>query len=183
MPKILCDRFQNCYFFTKKNEDINGIDIHNELDKCNSIKDIFDLVKDCVKEATRESRAGLDIGLAELGNKPNALISAYYPFGSNIIVLNMTPLRRIMETKPDILKPYLFAILLHEYIHSLGYADEEAVREMSYAICRDIFGEGHPATRLSLDTKEFFPYLIYPGGHPTGNELRVIEVEDIDYIG
>jgi hypothetical protein len=169
------------FFFTKKKDTCDNSS--KELDNCNSVKDIFRLVKDTVKEILEESRAGLDIGLAELGNKSYGLVSAFYPVGSNIIVLNKTPLRRIMETEPKLLKPYLFAILLHEYLHSLGYFNEEETRKMSYAICRKVLGEEHLATQISLDTASFFPYLLYPGGHCSRNDLRVVEVEETDYIG
>ncbi|MFH0832209.1 MAG: hypothetical protein V1900_00605 [Candidatus Aenigmatarchaeota archaeon] len=174
--------FENCIpFFTAKHND--EINLCEELNDCDSIKDIFDLVKDCVKATLKESRAGLDIGLVEIGNKPDGLLSAFYPVESNIIVVNSTPLRRITETNPELFKPYLFSILLHEYIHSLGYLDEAAVRKLSYLICRKFFGEEHPATKISFDMSEFFPYLLYPKGQEPKNVMKVIEVDDIDYIG
>lgn len=157
--------------------------ISDELDKCGSLKEIFGLVQDCVKETLKQSRAGLDIGLAELGNQPDGLLGAYYPVGSNIIVINATPLKRIMETKPELFKPYLFAVLLHEYIHSLGYFDELTTRRLSHAICSRLFGDDHAATQVSADMRTFFPYLLYPGGRPASNRMEVIEVEEADYIG
>ena len=155
----------------------------NDLDDCNTMKDIFDLVRQSVKDLLGESRAGLDIELREMGNKPGSLVSAFYPVGSNVIVLNVTPLKRIMETDPKIFRPYLFSILLHEYLHSLGYLDENEVRRMSCAICAEAFGSNHITTRISIDTQSFFNYLLYPGGHPATNKMKLIEVEEIDYIG
>lgn len=154
-----------------------------ELERCGSFKDVFDLVKDCVKATLKESRAGLDIGLAELGNQPDALLGAFYQVGSNIIVVNATPLKRIMETEPKLFRPYLFSVLLHEYIHSLGYFDEATTRKLSYMICRKVFGDNHLATKISYDMRDFFPYLLYPGGHPASNRMEVVQAEDVDYIG
>lgn len=154
-----------------------------DLDNCNSLKDVFEFMKECVEKTLRESRAGLDIGLAEMGNKDDALLSAFYPVGSNIIMLNTTPLRRIMETEPALFKPYLFSVLLHEYLHSLGYVNEADTRRLSYRICKNLFGDEHPATQISFDIRKFFPYLLYPGGHPGNKKVQVLEVDDVDYIG
>lgn len=154
-----------------------------ELEKCNSLKDVFSLVKECVEKTLKESRAGLDIGLAEMGNKDDALLSAFYSVGSNIIMLNTTPLRRIMETEPRLFKPYLFSVLLHEYLHSLGYVNEIDTRRLSHRICKSLFGDEHPTTQISLDMRKFFPYLLYPGGHPGQKKVQVLEIDDVDYIG
>ncbi len=113
---------------------------HEWLESTNSVAEIFELVKDVVQEALGESRAGLNLGFLEMGNSQQCVF-AFYPVGSNIIVMNKTPLRRIMETKPELLKPYVFSTLLHEYIHSLGYQDELYVRKLTCMICSNIFGE------------------------------------------
>lgn len=157
--------------------------IADQLERCSSLKHVFDIVKDCVKKTLKESRAGLDIGLAELGNKENGLLSAYYPMGSNIIVVNATPLKRLTETEPKLFRPYLFSVLLHEYLHSLGYADEGETRELSYQVCKKLFGDQHPATQICRNIEAFFPYLLYPGGHPARNNMQVIETDEQDYIG
>ena len=169
MQQILCLKSEN--------------HLAEELEKCNSLKEVFGFVKECVDKTLRESRAGIDIGLAEMGNKDGALLSAFYPVGSNIIMLNTTPLRRIMETEPALFKPYLFSVLLHEYLHSLGYVNETETRQLSFKICKHLFGDEHPVTQISFDIRKFFPYLLYPGGHPGNKQVQVIEVDDLDYIG
>ena len=94
--------------------------------------EIFEEVKQVVKKSEGRSRAGLMLGLQELGSPLNGFIGAYYPVASNIIVVNKTPIRRIIETKPELIKPYGFHILLHEYIHSLGFLDETITRHKTY---------------------------------------------------
>ena len=77
-------------------------------------------------------------------------------------MLNNTPIRRIHETNPDLLKPYGFHVLLHEYIHSLGILDEDATRQKTYEISKEHFGEEHIVTQLSTNIHQFFPNLVYP---------------------
>ena len=127
-----------------------------------SFIDTFELVKDAVRKNEGRSRAGLMLGLQELGASQNGFIGSYYQVASNIIILNTTPIRRIIETNPKLLEPYGFHILLHEYIHSLGYLDEKIAEEKTYEITKKYFGEKHIATALSADINKFLPNLIYP---------------------
>ena len=124
--------------------------------------DTFEEVKKVVQKNEKQSRAGLMLGLQEIGASLDGFIGAYYPIASNIIVVNKTPLRRILETNKPLLKPYLFHVLLHEYIHALGYIDEDITGQKTYEISKKQFGEHHIVTELSTDIKKFFPNLVYP---------------------
>jgi len=124
--------------------------------------DTFELVKEMVRKSEGRSRAGLMLGLQELGATLNGFIGAYYPISSNIIVMNRTPLRRINETNPSLIRPYSTHVLLHEYIHSLGDFDESSVRQKTYDISKNYFGEKHVVTEISKNIEKFFPYLVYP---------------------
>ncbi|UCE74650.1 MAG: hypothetical protein JSV56_02825, partial [Methanomassiliicoccales archaeon] len=99
------------------------------LENASTLADIFEIVKAAVNKTDRMSRGGLMLGLADLGNHPRGWMGAFYPVGSNVIVMNTIPLKRIRQTNPDLYKPYTFHVLMHEYIHSLGYLDENEVRE------------------------------------------------------
>ena len=132
-----------------------------KLEKAKNIKQVFSLVKDAVRVTINESRAGLDLGFMELGNTPEGVTGAFYPVESNIIILNKTPLRRITETDQKLMKPYVFAVLVHEYLHSLGYLDEQSARALSYNICKEIFGQDHPSTQIALDLNKFLPYITH----------------------
>ncbi len=168
-----------CYLMDKR-----GLD--KELDEAQSFKDIFGLVQRAVERTLRESRAGLNLGVMELGNEKDKFLGAFYPAGSNIIVLNNTPIRRILETNEELFKPYVFHVLLHEYLHSLGYLDEGTVRSLTYRICAEMLGEGHVATRMTGNVERFFPNLVYPDGRPA-DRTKMLLIEDIDrgmdYIG
>jgi hypothetical protein len=152
------------------------------FEEADNIKELFEVVKDAVRLTIKESRDGLDIGLMELGNDINGLLSAFYQVGSNIIVLNKTPIRRIGQTDPQMMKPYIFVVLLHEYLHSLGYIDEKSARNMTHEITQSVFGE-KLVTDMAKDLSKYFPFLLYPGGHPAQNDMQVIEMDDINYIG
>ncbi len=127
-----------------------------------SLIESFEEVKDAVQKITGLSRAGLMLGLQELGSSLEGFIGAYFPVSSNIIVVNKTPIRRITETKPELLKPYGFNVLLHEYIHSIGFLNEEFTKQKTYEITKKYYGEKHIATKLSTDIKQFLPNLVYP---------------------
>ena len=122
----------------------------------------FEQVKKSVRRTEKRSRAGLMLGLQEMGSTLSGFIGGYYPVDSNIIVLNRTPLRRIEETDLLLLKPYAFHVMLHEYIHSLGLLDEEATRRKTYDVSVACFGVDHIITQLSTDMTKFFPNLVYP---------------------
>ena len=124
--------------------------------------DAFEEVKTVVNKYEGRSRAGLMLGLQEIGATMQGFIGAYFPVASNIIVINKTPLRRINETNPDLLKPYGFHLLLHEYIHALGFLNESVTRQKTYEISNKNFGSNHIITQLSTNITKFFPNLIYP---------------------
>jgi len=148
-----------------------------------SLIDDFELVKEAVRKSERRSRAGLMLGLQELGSTLNGFIGAYYQIASNIIIVNSTPIRRIIETNPNLLKPYGFHVLLHEYIHSLGFLDEEITEKKTYKITKEFFGKDHIATKLSANIKEFFPNLVYPikGWIPQEGSSKIKLVQGFDW--
>jgi hypothetical protein len=124
--------------------------------------DVFEDVKEAVRKSDGGSRAGLMLGLQEMGSSPEGFIGGYYTLYSNLIVMNKTLLERIVETDPTILRPYAFHVLLHEYIHSLGFFDEETARRKTYEISSSVYGECHIATEMARDMRPFFPNLVYP---------------------
>jgi hypothetical protein len=138
--------------------------------------DVFELVKEVVRLREGTCRPGLVLGLQELGVSWNGFIGAYYPITSNTIVINKTLLRRIYEINEALLEPYAFHVLLHEYIRSLGYFDEQAIRRKTYEISKNLFGENHIVTQLSLNTKRDSLDIVYPiNGWNPPKEISSIE--------
>lgn len=155
-------------------------DFDRVLDNAKSLADIFEVVKTAVQQTTGMSRGGLMLGLADLGNDPRGFFGAYHPVGDNIIVMNKTPLKRIRETHPELYEPYAFHILLHEYLHTLGYIDEEIVKKKTYQITESVFGPDHLATQIATDTLKFIPNLSYPNVAWQPQDIRIELVEDFD---
>ncbi|MDY6965802.1 MAG: hypothetical protein SVM80_07520 [Halobacteriota archaeon] len=159
------------------------------LEKAENLAEIFEVVKDATRKSLGDSRAGLMLGLADLGNHPLGFLGGFFTIGSNIIVMNRIPLQRIKETQPELYKPYAFHILLHEYLHSLGYINERAVRREVHNICEKLLGKEHLATKIASNTARFFPKLVYPdrAWHPGDLKIDLVEGFDcssaMSYIG
>ena len=119
--------------------------LNKELDRAKSYGDIFSLVKKAVKNTLQEHRVGL---MLYLGNLPMN-VGAFHPMGTNDIVLNRRLLKVASQTEYK-WKVYAFSILLHEYLHSLGYVDEKQVRGLTYKVCMINFGSEHPVTKAAL---------------------------------
>jgi hypothetical protein len=116
-----------------------------ELESAKNYGDIFALVKKAVKRSMGQHRVGL---MLYLGNLPMK-VGAFHPMGTNDIVLNRRLLEAAAKTEPK-WKAYVFSILLHEYLHSLGYADERQVRGLTYRISLDNFGRDHPVVEAAI---------------------------------
>ena len=94
--------------------------------------------------------------------------------------MNKIPLERIKETRLELYKPYAFHVLLHEYLHTLGYMDESDVRQMAHKITKEVFGEEHLATKIAANTAHFFHNLVYPGATWQADEMKMELVGGFD---
>ena len=127
---------------------MNKVNYSMELDKCEEFSEIFELVKKAVKDVLGRWRVGLMLVLADLPIS----IGAYHSLGSNSIIVN----RKILEAVKDSskskrkLNSWIFLVLLHEYLHSLGYVDVDEVKALSIKIVKEKFGRDHPLTQLAL---------------------------------
>ncbi len=156
------------------------MDFARKLEQSRTLSDLYELVKRAVETVLGRSRAGLMLALADLGNHPQGFLGAFYPVASNVIVMNKVPLLRIQETNPALYKPYAFYVLLHEYLHSIGFIDERVCREQSYRILETLFGADHIVTQISGDTARFFPNLVFPDAAWQPSELQLEFVPGFD---
>ncbi len=150
------------------------------LKEAKGLPEIFELVKLAVIKTRKKRRGGLMLGIGDLGNHPKGFLGAFYPVATNIIVMNKIPMERIKETDPDLYKPYVFHVLLHEYIHALGDVDELSTRRTTYEITKEVFGPDHLATKISEDYTQFFPNLVYPEVAWSPKSLDFELVENFD---
>jgi hypothetical protein len=113
--------------------------------------DIFEKVKRDVSKVYKRHRAGLSLGLVEMGMFQQGFIGGMHFHPGTEIVMNKTPLKIILETQPyEVVWAYTYHILLHEYIHSLGVIDERRCRDITIKITEEIFKEAdHPAVILA----------------------------------
>lgn len=160
-----------------------------ELKKSEDLVEIFEIVKSVVKEFMGKERSGLMLGLADLGGQPGYFVGAFYPVGSNIIVMNKTPMRAVEATKPHLYKAYCFHILLHEYLHTIGILDERNNRIITAILSEKSFGENHPVALIAKDFNRVFPEVMYSSlGWQPSNELRIeiipgFDRSSVSYIG
>jgi hypothetical protein len=156
------------------------VNFKTKLEEAKTLADIFEVVKAIVLKSMKKSRGGLMLGMADLGNHPRGFMGGFFTVGSNVIVLNKIPLQRITETRPALYKPYAFHVLLHEYIHSLGYLDERTVNSKVYQITMEALGEEHLATQIASSTESFMPHLVYPDSAWKADDHKLQLEKDFD---
>jgi hypothetical protein len=165
--------------------------IRTKVDTCNSLAEIFELVKQSVKLVLNKHRSGLMLGLANLGMRRGSFVGAFYPVGSNIIVMNRAPFDiALRTTDKSVFNAYCFHLLLHEYLHALGYADEEQVRDLVHEVCNLTLGKDNPATVMAERGIAFyFPKVTYFSQRvPIPRDIQIELIKDFDksstsYIG
>ncbi|MBI2649461.1 MAG: hypothetical protein HYW93_07410 [Thaumarchaeota archaeon] len=102
------------------------------LAECDTYDETFELVKRAAENELGLHRAGLTLVLGDLTN----IVGAYHELGSNAIVMNRNLLKivwRLTKSK-KMRNSYVFMILLHEYLHSLGYKKQSPVIDPVYAV-------------------------------------------------
>jgi hypothetical protein len=138
---------------------------------------VFRVVRAAVRGVLGIERPGLGLGLSDLPPQ----LGAYWQVTGNLIVMNegLVDAMRAHAKNPLELNSFLYVILAHEYLHSLGYLDERAVREVTAHVTRAAFGADHPATRMAEgDLWRMYPFLAYARGG-RGGRLRVVSRFDL----
>jgi len=117
------------------------------LNEAKGYSEIWELVKDTVKTALGEHRVGIMLFLDDLPIQ----LGAYHPVGTNNIVLNRT-LVQVVEaaTKSQrLVNAFVYILLLHEYLHALGYDREAEARQLVFRVSKRSFGDDHVVSRLA----------------------------------
>ncbi len=122
-------------------------DLRARLERAESFGEIFSVVKRAVREVLGVRRAGLELLLVDLPGE----VGAMHQVGSNAIIMNRRHIQAIMKSSRNRLEvnSYIFLILLHEYLHSLGVLDEGEVAALSMKVIREALGEDHPAYKMA----------------------------------
>jgi len=150
------------------------------------IPDLFEKVKRNVEKVIHRHRAGLTLGFIEMGVSNQGFIGGMFFSGGTMILMNSTALRILInqgKLTDEIIINYVYHILLHEYIHSLGYLDELECRKITYHVTNETFqDEEHPAhVMASKGIGAYFPKLIYaPGNFQLGPGTRIERIKNFD---
>jgi hypothetical protein len=146
----------------------------SKLEAAEDMPQILKVVMQAVQEEMGFVRSGLELGLVELEGSHGHYIGCLHPIGTNMIVVNKLPLERVKESSPQICKSYLFHVLLHEYLHTVGIWDDKMIHEGVIAMTRQLFGDDHPATKLAEDIGQLLPFIVYPAQMrlPDGTEIE-----------
>ena len=122
------------------------MDFIDRLDECSDFACIFDLVKSAVEIAIDKRRVGLILGLSNLPS----YVGAFHQLGSNFIIMNKRLLKEVIRSgNRKLINAYIFHVLLHEYIHSLGYINEQETQILTHAISEKVLGSDHSATKIA----------------------------------
>ena len=117
------------------------------LDSAASYAEVWQTVKDTVDNAFGKRRGSMMLFLDDLPLQ----IGAYYPVGTNNIVLNRRLVDIVEATLSDklMVNALVYNLLLHEYLHALGELSEIEVRRQVFEVAAKCFGEEHSATVLA----------------------------------
>lgn len=114
------------------------------LDGAKNYAEVWKIVKETAECALGKRRDSMMLFLDDLPLQ----LGAYYPVGTNNIVLNRA-LVEIVEAsvsdKPTV-NALVYNLLLHEYLHALGEYSEVEVRRLVVEVAKKCFGEQHIAT-------------------------------------
>ena len=133
------------------------IDNNNKLLDLKDFNEVFEFVKSSVNSVYEMKRAGLSLMLHGMPTR----VGAYHVLGSNVIAINniLLELVRKHSTSNYEYNSYLFTVLLHEYLHSLGILDEDRVRFMSVELCKKFFGQERTVTIMAENPLKIFPQI------------------------
>lgn len=154
------------------NEEISDPAYFLSLDGKMDFDKVFTVVKSTVRTATGKERSGLGLALSDLP----ATLGAFWQVGGNYIVMNqalINAMSRLTDSQREF-NSFIYMILTHEYLHSLGYIDEMEARQMTAVVAKKAFGENHPAFVMSNgDLWSLYPALrTVSGGN--GETVRII---------
>ena len=142
------------------------------LDRKMDYDKIFNVVKSTVRSVTGKERSGLGLALSDLP----ATLGAFWQVGGNYIVMNQVLIEAMSKLTGSSreFNSFVYMILTHEYLHSLGFINEMEAREMTARVALKSFGKDHPAFTMSNgDLWSLYPQLrMLTGG--TGRNMKII---------
>ena len=126
----------------KDNEERNPLSAQtylSKLDEAQGYGEVWELVKETVRNTLGERRVGMMLFLDDLPLP----VGAYHPLGTNNIVLNRSIIEIVegVTKSKRIVNAFVYTLLLHEYLHALGHIPESEVHSLVCQISKESFGE------------------------------------------
>ncbi len=117
------------------------------LEASGSYAEVWQIVKDSVDFVFGKRRGSMMLFLDDLPLQ----LGAYYPVGTNNIVLNRHLVEIVEATlsDPQMVNALVYNLLLHEYLHALGELSEVEVRHQVMEVAEKCFGKDHAVTVLA----------------------------------
>jgi len=117
------------------------------LDNAKSYGEVWKIVQETAEYALGKRRNSLMLFLDDLPLQ----LGAYYPVGTNNIVLNRALVEVVEASVTDkpAINALVYILLLHEYLHALGDLSEVGVRQNVVEVATKSFGEQHIVTVLA----------------------------------
>ncbi|MCW3999547.1 MAG: hypothetical protein NWE93_04860 [Candidatus Bathyarchaeota archaeon] len=119
----------------------------SSLDNAKSYGEVWQIVQQTAQYALGKRRNCMMLFLDDLPLQ----LGAYYPVGTNNIVLNRA-LVDVVETQVTdkaTVNALVYNLLLHEYLHALGDLSEVGVRREVVVVAEKSFGAEHIASELA----------------------------------
>jgi hypothetical protein len=116
----------------------------DNLNKAKNYAEVWKIVKETAEFALGKRRDSMMLFLDDLPLQ----LGAYYPVGTNNIVLNRALVEIVEASMSDkhTLNALIYNLLLHEYLHALGDLTETGVRREVVEVAKTCFGKEHIAT-------------------------------------
>lgn len=120
---------------------------NSRLENAKDYGEIWEVVKETAKHSLGQYRVGMMLFLDDLPLS----IGAYHPLGTNNIVLNraLVQIAEAATNSRKLVNSFIYILLLHEYLHALGYVAEEDVRPLVYEVSKKSFGEDSLVSKLA----------------------------------
>ncbi|MCW3984115.1 MAG: hypothetical protein NWE96_08990 [Candidatus Bathyarchaeota archaeon] len=117
------------------------------LNQAKNYAEVWAIVQETAQSALGKRRNCMMLFLDDLPLQ----LGAYYPVGTNNIVLNraLVDVVEAQVTDKPTVNALVYNLLLHEYLHALGDLSEVGVRREVVDVARQSFGEQHIATVLA----------------------------------
>ena len=141
-----------------------------------NIDSIFTVVKKSVKNVIGRERSGLGLAFSNLPWN----LGAFWQVGGNYIVMNeglFGSMKELAKSQEEF-NSFVYMILTHEYLHSLGFIDELEARRLTAIVATRTFGTDHIVSKMSTgDIWTLYPDLKYS---PSGNGEKLRFIRDFD---